>query len=201
MFNRFIKGHVRASARRKLCTRGPKFEGGERNFFQADKPPDKPPDQRSGSFFSLSAKAMVFFVMLSTVSSFLTAYKIDTSDPDLFLPDLETANKSRDAAKVPRLTAEEYELRKKQFLEAYQGQIDILRYFGITEKKVATASVWDAGDGNVSGFEEVGFQNYGNESTDPYSYGNNDNFANKDNGFEAFTDSNFPESSGAEKKW
>ena len=201
MFNRFTKGNVKVFAARKLCTRGPKFEGGERNFFQTDKPPPPPPPPPPRGFFSRSAKATIFFVVLATVSSFFTAYQIETSDPDLFLPDLETTNKARDASKLQRLTAEEYELRKKQFLETYQGHIDILRFFGITQKKVAMASVWDTSDGNVSGFEEVGFQNFGNESADPYSYGNTDNFANKDNEFETFNDSAFPESTGAGKAW
>ena len=179
-----------------MCTgsKPPKFEGGERNFFQTDKPVDKP----RPPFFSRSAKVVILFFVLGTASSFFTAYSIETSDPDLFLPNLESTNKSRDSSKLPRLTAEEFEIRKKQFLELYRPYISVLRFFGITHKKVAvTSSVWDTSDGNVSGFEEVGFASYGNEGGNAYSYGNSDDFQSDSNDFETFQDdAAFPKNTG-----
>lgn len=176
---RVLFPQLQVAGSRKLCSSKPppKFEGGERNFFQTDKPEVKP--NKLPSFLIAIAKRAAVFCAVLMVVPFFTAYVIETTPQDEFekavMPELRTSS-NRMRAKLGQLpmTDKEFEVQKQKSLAVYQPYINTLRALGITTGKDAdTCKTWDMSDPDISEFRSDAFNDTGIEieTKDSYNFG------------------------------
>lgn len=172
---RFIRQQqLEVYSRRNFCSskRPPKFEGGERNFFQHDK--SVPPKFNSNVRLLLGVRIFIAIGLTILCLPFGNAYLIEV-DPkrfdNLLFPALQH-DLERNAKEIGvKLSEEQVEGFKQKVRSSYDPYITILRTLGITS---ARDDGWKKNDeeSNNFGNEYIGDGN--NQNIDVYDFGNND---------------------------
>lgn len=159
--------------KRNFCSsnRPPKFEGGERNFFQEDEstPPNTAPIRllKLGTGIYLTIMATILCV------PFYTAYLME-NDPNFFdetvYPQLRDGYDRIALREGVELSESLIERFKERSLTSYNPYIRVLRYLGITS---ARDDGWKKNDVDSVDFGNDYTGDGNNQSNDKYDFGNN----------------------------
>lgn len=180
---RFIRRQqLEVYSKRNFCSsnRPPKFEGGERNFFQQDK--TTPPNTDPRRLLNLGAQIFLIIGVTVLCLPLGTAYLIEI-DPkrfdEIIYPQLKDAIEQQARAKGVRPTEEQYQKFKERARSAYDPYISVLRFLGITSAK---EDGWKKNDIDSLDFGNDYTGDGNNQSNDKYDFGNN-NFDDTRSGF------------------
>lgn len=161
--------------KRYFCSsnRPPKFEGGERNFFQQDK--STPPNTAPLRLLKFGTGIYLTIMVTILCTPFYTAYLME-NDPNFFdetvFPYRIARVKRLELARVQRLelTEKETEWLRERSKTSYDPYITVLRFLGITSAK---DDGWKKNDINSVDFGDDYTGDGNNQSNDKYDFGNN----------------------------
>ena len=186
---------------RRLCSNGqkPKFEGGERNFWQSSGPNPNPSKPVGSTFGQNVSRAFFVFSIVIGCVPFSTAYMIETQ-PEEFEKGLkkdlvrfrEAMDKNAIKEGKPRMTDEQFSNAAKRALAYYDPYISVLRALGITSKKEKEVIyTWDSDSSNSNSTSD--FLNNDFVGSDPQFSGAGDTQFSNDSQFSG--DSQFSDDS------
>jgi hypothetical protein len=171
---RFIRRQqLEVYPKRNFCSsnRPPKFEGGERNFFQQDK--STPPHTDPRRLLKLGTRIFLIIGVTILCLPLGTAYLIEV-DPKRFdeviYPQLKEALDQQARAQGIKPTEEQFRKFKERARGAYDPYIKVLRFLGITSAK---DDGWKKNDVDSLDFGNDYTGDGNNQSNDKYDFGNN----------------------------
>jgi hypothetical protein len=159
--------------KKNFCSsnRPPKFEGGERNFFQRDK--STPPNTDPRRLLRLGTRIFLIIGVTILCLPLGTAYLIE-KDPKRFdeviYPQIKDAIDQQARKQGIKPTEEQLRKFKERARGSYDPYIQVLRFLGITSAK---DDGWKKNDIDSLDFGNDYTGDGNNQSNDKYDFGNN----------------------------
>jgi hypothetical protein len=159
--------------KKNFCSsnRPPKFEGGERNFFQRDK--STPPNTDPRRLLRLGTRIFLVIGVTILCLPLGTAYLIE-KDPKRFdeviYPQIKDAIDQQARKQGIKPTEEQLRKFKERARGSYDPYIQVLRFLGITSAK---DDGWKKNDIDSLDFGNDYTGDGNNQSNDKYDFGNN----------------------------